>query len=413
MRGHVQWLAAFVVACGPSVDRGAPKDGVAKQSAASEPATPVSAKAPSVATSRPKARTKPAAEQSPPPPTPPADAALKFEQQVRHAARTTTVISKPHRIDKVYESMQGPYYYHRDVPATSESTNELRWIVGATIQPLDAWSGEEVSDEFVCHANVELTKASNRRYETAFGGRVKADPRLFTFVPGRLDVHFPSGFGIPIRADAEFFLATMALNLNEPEIDVAVRYETEIEFAGPQQRPMRALFRRALYGAVETDAPLPHPNHLPDGASCAPAPQDVEVKKLILPGQDTSGMAMHWWVPPGKHRYATDVTDQMRLPFDTTAHYATVHVHPYATRAVFRDRTTDKEVLSLAPQQLDGRRGVAETGELVSEEGVPVFESHEYELVVEYENPTLDYIDAMAILYLYLEDPKFGTDPAG
>ncbi len=92
---------------------------------------------------------------------------------------------------------------------------------------------------------------------------------------------------------------------------------------------------------------------------------------------------------------------------DTTIHYATIHVHPFARWMELRDLTTGETVLRLNSQDWTDRVGVAHVEEFKSITGVPISRSHHYELAVEYDNTSNSTTDAMAILYLYLLEKNF------
>jgi hypothetical protein len=132
------------------------------------------------------------------------------------------------------------------------------------------------------------------------------------------------------------------------------------------------------------------------GAACG------EMSKINFVDKRGDALMNHWIVPPGHHIYKTEITQQLNLPFDTTVHYATIHVHPFARAMELRDLTTGKIVFHLNSQDWTDRVGVARVDEFKSIEGVPIFRSHRYELTAEYENTSNANTDAMAILYLYL-----------
>jgi len=113
-------------------------------------------------------------------------------------------------------------------------------------------------------------------------------------------------------------------------------------------------------------------------------------------------MTNHWTVPRGGHIYKMEITPQLNLPFDTTIHYATIHVHPFARGMELRDLTTGQTILRLNSQDWPDRIGVAHVEEFKSNDGIPILRSHRYELAVEYDNTSGSNTDAMAILYLYL-----------
>ena len=136
------------------------------------------------------------------------------------------------------------------------------------------------------------------------------------------------------------------------------------------------------------------------GAGCA------ELSKVNMSGEVNAnkpgdGLMNHWIVPPGHNIYTTEITPQLNLPFDTTIHYATMHVHPFARGMELRDLTTGTTIFRLNSQDWRDRVGVAYVEEFKSIEGIPIQRHHRYELSAEYDNPLDGETDAMAILYLY------------
>jgi hypothetical protein len=171
--------------------------------------------------------------------------------------------------------------------------------------------------------------------------------------------------------------------------------------------PTKALFRRALYVLQ------PHGVSTAMGPACtASATQhmgagcgeliNVNLQSASTDGKPSEGIMNHWIVPVGHHIYTTEITPQLNLPFDTTIHYATIHVHPYARGMELRDLTTGRAILRLNSQDLPDRVGVAHVDEFKSIEGIPILRNHRYDLTVEYDNTSDSKSDAMAILYLYL-----------
>ncbi|MEM1062914.1 MAG: hypothetical protein AAGJ97_11365, partial [Planctomycetota bacterium] len=141
------------------------------------------------------------------------------------------------------------------------------------------------------------------------------------------------------------------------------------------------------------------------GATCCVA----NVSELGVLPQFGADNTIHWFVPPGRHEYITDVTEQLKLPGVSTAHYVSGHLHPYGKSLRLVDVTTGETVVSITARHREDRLGVLEMSEVTSEAGIAVDPSHRYELVAEYENPTDAPIDAMAILYTYFAEPE-GTD---
>jgi hypothetical protein len=99
-----------------------------------------------------------------------------------------------------------------------------------------------------------------------------------------------------------------------------------------------------------------------------------------------------------------NVDDQLLLPFDTTVHYVSAHLHPYGVSLTLRDLTTGSDVFTIRSEDMNDRVGVARMEEILLPEGVPIARDHHYELITVYENPTAEEVDVMSILYLYLLD---------
>jgi hypothetical protein len=109
-------------------------------------------------------------------------------------------------------------------------------------------------------------------------------------------------------------------------------------------------------------------------------------------------------VPPGRHRYRSEVTRQLILPRDTTAHYITGHLHPFGEWMRLIDMESGQVVFEITGEHLSGRLGVKRMSEITSREGIPLVKGRRYELVTEYNNTFGKPIDAMAILYVYFAE---------
>jgi len=321
-----------------------------------------------------------------------------------------TLVSDAYRLDKIYRSMEGPWSIQSGIHLATGAKSGVLWVTGLETEVVDAEVQQPISQEFFCHSN--LTFAEHGRtplqYNQQLGGKTHLDWRLFTLVPGRSSIELPSGFGVPIPADAALDYVTMSLNLNERDQVVNVRMRTKVHTLAADQpgAPTKALFRRALYvlqphGVSAKMGPACMAQagmHM--GAGCA------ELSKVNMSGEVNAnkrgdGLMNHWIVPPGHHIYTTEITPQLNLPFDTTIHYATMHVHPFARGMELRDLTTGTTIFRLNSQDWPDRVGVAYVEEFKSIEGIPIQRDHRYELSAEYDNPLDSETDAMAILYLY------------
>ena len=327
-----------------------------------------------------------------------------------------TLLSAGYRLDRIYKSMEGPSSSHPGLHLPAEANDEFTWLTGIDTEVVDAESTEKISSEFLCHANLTFDQAKGKpaNYNQQLGNQTHLDWRIFSIVPGRFSIHLPEGFGVPIPKGAVLDYFTMSLNQNRQGHVVNARMKTQVHAvsASDPSAPTKALFRRALYllqpqsHRVENNSAttMKIPQHV--GAGCADF-CSVNASAASTVGKSGEGQTLHWLVPPGKHTYTTSLGPQLALPFDTTIHYATFHIHHYGKSMKLRDRTTGKDLLDLRSRDLPDRIGVAEVDEMKSVEGVPISSTGDYELVVEYDNTSDKDIDAMGILYLYMLEENF------
>ena len=204
------------------------------------------------------------------------------------------------------------------------------------------------------------------------------------------------------------------LNLNPGGAPVKVRHKIAIEYLrdADLRKTLKPLVQVGVYGLklVEGDAGyvgLSNPDPEKHGPGCLPG-------KAASPGdyRDTLGRIFtgHWVVEPGKEENHTRVTPMLNLQEDTTAHYIAVHLHPFAERVELRDLTSGETIFSSDVVPLEGRIGIDRVGFFSSEAGLPPYKAHEYELVSFYDNTSDQPQDSMAVLYMYLLDPRFDRE---
>ena len=104
------------------------------------------------------------------------------------------------------------------------------------------------------------------------------------------------------------------------------------------------------------------------------------------------------------------MTELLALEFDTTIHFAAVHVHPFAEFVELNDLTEGKTILRANVKDAEDRIGLAHIDYISSPEGIPVYKDHDYELVAGYDNTSGEVQDSMAVMFLYLLDKRFRRD---
>lgn len=323
-----------------------------------------------------------------------------------------TILSPEYRIDQKYRSMLGPFA-QQEVYLVDSGEPELLWITGYETEVVDAGEGSPVSQEFMCHANLDVAA---REYMQDFGMRHGISGRVFTLSQGQQRIDFPDGFGIPLLSTRPLQLTTQVLNLNLDDPDMTVRHRVTVEFVRdrevPAERPMKPLYQSAVQGlksledqgihygvASEVIDPAVH------GASCgvgmAAVPSAEETDPL------GRRFTSHWVVEPGLEVNRSLVTEFLNLPWDTTAHYIAVHLHPFAKSLDLVDLTTGEVVFHADVDPSEGKIGIDRVDHFVSAEGLELYKDHQYELVSVYENTSVEPQDSMAVMYLYLLDHDF------
>lgn len=300
------------------------------------------------------------------------------------------------RIDKIYKSMQGPSAVQAF--QLEETTNrELLWIVGYEAIVIEPETGEKISQEFLCHSNLDYLPDS---YEKTIGPH-SLDGRFFTLSQGQQSVTFPSGFGIPVYSDEEIRLGTQVLNLNDPNLDKRVRYRVNVNYIKDSETlsPMRPLRQLGIFGMKalgETTSCEVASSH---GTSCAVGKAAMEGSEMVdMGGGKLTG---HWVVEPGREVNSTDVTPLLALSEEFSVHYIAVHLHPFAESLELKDDTTGEILFKANVTAAEKRVGIKHIDHFSSIEGFQLKPEHDYSLTSIYNNTTNQNVDSMAVMYLY------------
>lgn len=326
------------------------------------------------------------------------------------AEDSKVIMSKVYTVDKLYRSMKGPQSQQRITLAEGEDP-QLVWITGYSAVMVGPDGETQMPQEFMCHSNLDIDVSKHRQsvpVSHAFSSR------LFTLSQGQFHVEFPEGFGIPILSSESLGLTTQVLNLNHEDQKFEVRHKVSVDYvrdkdAGGEMIP---LFPVGAYGLVSLEE-MPLHYGLQDADMEAHGPG-------CLPGQNAAGHTYtdplgneftgHWVVPPGRQENRTLVNRLMNIPYDTTVHYIAVHLHPFAETLELRDLTADETVFKSDALNYEDKIGLKRVQYFASEEGIPLYRNHDYEMVSVYNNTTDEEQDSMAVMYLYLRDKMFDRD---
>lgn len=322
--------------------------------------------------------------------------------------------SGPIVLDKVYRSMQGPVD-EQLVRLGKEGEHETVWITGVDVEPLDAaGNGFAEGQEFICHVNI--SHPSREAWMQDFQARRASGRALpfnwFTLVQGHYSLRFPEGFAVPGSTDQIFRLFSMA-QMQDPArepFDMRIRSRVHYVYARDLERPMVPLskFSWDVRVAAPYDPKAVAQDHT--AGSCAEHDPSLAKPQTLTesPGHTLGGSSaepvLHFAVPPGRHEYRTRVDGASKIPFPTTAHHFSAHLHVYGVSLELIDATSGETIFRSDATANGKHTGIAEMTSLATSEGVRIYPDHTYELVAVYDNPTDQPIDAMAVVYVYYRD---------
>ena len=326
-------------------------------------------------------------------------------------SRSGIVLSPVYTIDRKWGSMQGP---RSTQPLTLWTAGgpELLWITGVRAEIVGADGASPMPVELFCHINLDLDLDIHRGL---FRWTKTGRPRLLSLSQGQTGLRLPDGFGIPIYSDEPLTLTTQVLNHNLERPNLRVRHRITIDFRRDAElaAPLRPLFTTMGYVLVvlkgsEGYPGIPSPEEEVHGEACLPgrvAPNAfTRVNYSDAFGREFTG---HWVVPPGGETRHTNVTALLGLPFDTTLHFAAIHLHPFAESLELRDLTAGETVFRAIARSPARGIGLEHVDVFSSAAGVPLYKGHQYQLVSVYRKPPPGETDAMAAAFLMLLDREF------
>jgi len=325
-------------------------------------------------------------------------------------AQSIEVLSKTYTIDRKYRSMEGPRSTQPIILLNGEPA-ELVWITGYRAVMVGPDGTTLASQEFMCHSNLDVNPLLHRELFRRF----KSSRRIFTLSQGQQMIRLPLGFGIPVMSNEPLPLTTQVLNHNLDNPHIQVRHQITIEFLRDRDltEPMKPLSMVGPYVMVLLEGEdgyygVERPTSLQAGSSCLLGSHaSAAGSGSLYTDQYGRKFSGHWVVKPGRQEHRTLVTQYMRLPFDTTIHYAAAHLHPFAESLELRDLMTNQPVLTLRARNFPDHIGLEVVEEFSSVDGIPLYKDHDYELVSVYHNTTSVDQDSMAVMLLYVLDKDF------
>ncbi len=300
-------------------------------------------------------------------------------------------------VDNIYRSMDGPQAV-LNLNVNPEG-KQIQWITGFKAEVFR--EGTDVhNNDFLCHTNFDYSDAVHYK-NLRLPKRINTQyPRLGTLSNGINELNFPDGFGFPVAGDDALVIASRTLNHNIPDAFFKVRHKIKLKTSDSDT--LKPLLPKGLVLMLPYDLENPYDSDKSDPNLCSP----IDLKNHSGPGEDGVPLSAHWELPQGKTRYEFDVTYQLYLQEDTRIHAMAAHLHPGAETFMLYDATENKPVYVFNCENYSDKIGLKHVPVYSSEEGILLKADHTYKLVLETRNDTTDFMDMMAVLFLYLYDAE-------
>nr|WP_294935743.1 hypothetical protein [uncultured Flavobacterium sp.] len=321
---------------------------------------------------------------------------------VNNGQKEYKMLSPTFLIDGIYKSMEGPKasrYIQLD------ASEELLWITGFNVKAVDAKTDETLSNDYICHMNVDINDAKyygHWKLEDRIG---KQYPRLTSLSHGLESFNFPKGYGVPIIGNDFLFVTTQTLNHNQPKIFKKVKHEVSVKYesANEKQKP---LMSKTVYIQLPFDKHDPFKEPLdPASNQCIP----VETKNHTYCDKAGNMLSGHWVIPQGIKSYRSSINEQLQLKDSARLHFSAPHVHPFATSISVFDKTEKKTVFTCKVTNYKNRIGLQKIETFSSEKGIWLYANHDYELVMTTNNTSKIDQDMMGSMFLFFYDQELDS----
>lgn len=308
-----------------------------------------------------------------------------------------TTYSPTFLVDNIYKSMEGPKASNY-VMLSRDST--LVWMTGFSVEALDAKTNSAVSNDYICHMNVDLNEV---KYYSHFGleDRIhKQYPRLTSLSHGMESFRFPKGYGVPMKGNDVLFVTTQTLNHNEKDIFLKVKHKISIDYETENLKP---LMSRITYIMLPFDKKDPYKEPTSPGEDfCIP----VETKNHTYSDESGNMLSGHWIIPIGKNTYKSNINEQLQITDSLRLHAAAIHVHPLAEKIRLWDKTVGKDILVSNIVNHKNRIGLEKIEDFASEEGIWLYANHDYEIILDVNNTSGENQDMMGSMFLFFYDKE-------
>lgn len=321
---------------------------------------------------------------------------------ISNQTSTYRMLSPTLLIDGIYKSMEGPKATNY-VQLSQDAA--LVWITGFEVKAVDAKTKKRISNDFICHTNVDFNDA---KYYGNFGLHDRIGnhyPRMTSLSNGLEKFRFPKGYGIPMRGNDLLHITTESLNHNLKDEYRWIKHEVTIDYSAKDQH-LKPLMSQTVFIMLPFDQNDPYKEPLdPAANSCVP----VETKNHTYQNDKGEKLSGHWVIPVGKKTYRSEVNSQLQIKDSLRLHASAIHVHPFATSLTLFDKTQGKAIFTSHVTNHKNKIGLAKVEDFISEEGIWLYKNHDYELILEVDNTTNAAQDMMGSAFLFFYDQELAS----
>lgn len=303
-------------------------------------------------------------------------------------------------VDNIYKSMEGPKAMTSF--QIDYTKNDLVWITSFETKAMSTNEVDQLSNDYVCHTNIDFYDGEHySRWN--LNERIGAQyPRITSMSNGIEAYEFPNGFGFPVFANENLFMATQTLNHNIKGDAFTVKHRVTLGYKS-NSPAMKPLMSRTVFVMLPYDNQDPFQGPTENNPTlCLP----VETKNHSYINEKGQHLSGHWVIFPGKETYRHDITSQLGLRDSTSMHQIAVHLHPFAEELKFIDKTLDSTLFVSKADNYDVKIGLKNVSYFSSEEGIKLYPDHQYELVLDTNNTTNTNQDMMASMFVFLYDKE-------
>jgi hypothetical protein len=323
------------------------------------------------------------------------------EWLIENKTKEYKMLSPTFIVDAIYKSMEGPKASNY-VMLSQDST--LLWMTGFKVEAQNAKTGEKMSNDFICHMNVDI---NDTKYYSNFGleNRIgKQYPRLTSLSHGMETFTFPEGFGVPMKGNDLLYVTTQTLNHNIKNAYYKVKHKVTIAY--DEKQNLKPLMSKTAFIMLPYDQYDPYKSPIDPGTDfCIP----VETKNHSYDDGKGNKLSGHWVIPIGKNKYRSNINHQLEIKDSLRLHAAAIHVHPFATKIMLFNKTTQQPIFVSNITNHQNSIGLKNIENFSSEDGIWLFANQDYEIVLEVNNTSATEQDMMGSMFLFFYDAEMDS----